>query len=318
MVEASTFEGMTVVSLPEERWIADLADVEGVELVLWDMKDAAPRDDIELVVPPYMSNPKRLARLAELPKLRAVQLVTAGYEHALPYLPDGVQLANGRGIHDTSTAELAVGLALAAQRGIPQAVRAQDQGEWARLAGLPSLADRRALIIGYGSIGVEIAKRLVPMEVSMTAVASRARAGDEIVDSVHGIDELPELLPEHDVVFLIVPLTEQTRHLVNADFLARMPRNSLLVNVARGGVVDTDALVAACASGQVRAALDVTDPEPLPADHPLWSTEGVLITPHIGGASTAFEPRALRLLRHELARFAAGRQLRNLVAPTGD
>lgn len=305
---------MTVVSLPEEHWITALADVDGAQLVLWDLKGAPPREDIELVVPPYLSNPKRLARLAELPKLRAVQLVTAGFEHAIPYLPQGVQLANGRGIHDTSTAELAVGLAIAAQRGIPQAVRAQERGEWLQLAGMPSLADRRALIVGYGSIGVEIAKRLVPMEVSITAVASKARGGDEIVDIVHGIDELPELLPEHDIVFLIVPLTDATRDLVDADFLARMPRNSLLVNVARGGVVDTDALVAACASGQVRAALDVTDPEPLPQDHPLWHTDGVLITPHVGGASTAFEPRALRLLHRELTRFAQDEPLQNIVA----
>lgn len=306
------------MSLPEEHWVAELGDIEGVEAVLWDMKGAPPRDDIELVVPPYLSNPNRLARLAELPKLQAVQLVTAGFEHALPYLPDGVLLANGRGIHDTSTAELAVGLAIAAQRGIPQAVRAQDRGEWAHLVGLPSLADRTALIVGYGSIGVEIAKRLVPMEVSITAVASKARVGDDIVDTVHGIDELPALLPEHDVVVLVVPLTEATRHLVDADFLARMPRNALLVNVARGGVVDTDALVAACAAGHVRAALDVTDPEPLPPDHPLWHTPGVIVTPHIGGPTTAFEPRALRLLRQELARFAAGRQLRNVVAPAGN
>lgn len=305
---------MAVVSLPEEHWVTALADVDGVEAVCWDMKDAPPRDDIALVVPPYMSNPKRLARLAQLPQLRAVQLVTAGFEHAVPYLPDGVQLANGRGIHDTSTAELAVGLAIAAQRGIPQSVRAQEDGEWLLLAGMPSLADRHALIIGYGSIGVAIAKRLLPMEVSVTAVASKAREGDHLVDQVHGIDELPALLPEHDVVFLILPLTEATHHLVDAKFLARMPGNSLLVNVARGGIVDTDALVAACAGGHVRAALDVTDPEPLPPKHPLWRTDGVLITPHVGGATTAFESRALRLLRGELAQFAAGAPLRNVVA----
>ncbi|HWC23487.1 MAG TPA: 2-hydroxyacid dehydrogenase [Flexivirga sp.] len=302
------------MSLPEEHWVTALADVEGIEAVLWDMKDAPPRDDIALVVPPYMGNPKRLARLAELPQLRAVQLVTAGFEHAVPYLPDGVVLANGRGIHDTSTAELAVGLAIAAQRGIPESVRAQGDGEWLRLAGMPSLADRDALIIGYGSIGVAIAKRLLAMEVSVTAVASTARDGDDLVERVHGIDELPELLPDHDVVFLILPLTETTHHLVDAKFLARMPRNSLLVNVARGGIVDTDALVEACAAGQVRAALDVTDPEPLPPEHPLWRTDGVLITPHVGGATTAFEPRALRLLRGELAQFAAGAPLRNVVA----
>lgn len=305
---------MVVVSVPEEQWVAALADVEGVEAVCWDMKDAPPRDDIELVVPPYMGNAKRLARLAELPQLRAVQLVTAGFEHAVPYLPAGVDLANGRGIHDTSTAELAVGLAIAAQRGIPESVRAQGTGEWLRLAGQPSLADRHALIIGYGSIGVAIAKRLLPMEVSVTAVASRGRGGDDLVDRIHGIDELPTLLPEHDVVFLILPLTDATHHLVDAEFLARMPRNSLLVNVARGGIVDTDALVEACAAGQVRAAVDVTDPEPLPPDHPLWRTPGVLITPHVGGATTAFEPRALRLLRTELAQFAAGAPLSNVVA----
>ncbi|RNI21422.1 2-hydroxyacid dehydrogenase [Flexivirga caeni] len=305
---------MTVVSLPEERWVAELADLDGVELVCWDMSSAPPRDDIEVVVPPYMGVSERFARFAEVPKLRAVQLVTAGFETALPYLPDGVVLANGRGIHDTSTAELAVGLAIAAQRGIPQAVRAQEHGEWQRMAGLPSLADRHALIIGYGSIGAQIARRLEPMEVSITAVASTARGGDDIVDAVHGVDELPELLPDHDVVFLILPLTDATRHLVDAAFLARMPRNSLLVNVARGGVVDTDALVEACRAGHVRAALDVTDPEPLPEDHPLWTTEGALITPHVGGATTAFEPRALRFLRTALAGYVSDGTLRTAVA----
>lgn len=290
-----------------------VADVAGIEAVRWDMTGAPPRNDIELVVPPYMSNPNRLARLADLPRLKAVQLVTAGFEHAVPYLPAGVELANGRGIHDTSTAELAIGLAIAAQRGIPEVVRAQEKGEWLRLAGLPSLADRKALIIGYGSIGMAIARRLLAMEASVTAVASKARAGDELVDAVHGIDELPAVLPEHDVVFLILPLTDATRHLVDADFIARMPRNALLVNVARGGIVDTDALVDACAEGRIRAALDVTDPEPLPSAHPLWRTPGVLITPHVGGASSAFEPRAIQLLRRELARFGADEPLRNVV-----
>ncbi|NNG39380.1 2-hydroxyacid dehydrogenase [Flexivirga sp. ID2601S] len=304
---------MVVVSIAEQEWVEPLRDVAGVEVVHWDLKSDAPRDDIEVVVPPYMSNPKRLERLAGLPKLRAVQLVTAGYEHAVPYLPDGVQLANGRGIHDTSTAELAVGLAIAAERGIPEAVRAQEDGDWLRMAGRPSLADRHALVIGYGSIGRALAQRLLAFEVEVTAVASTPREGDDLVDRVHGIDELPTLLPQHDVVFLIVPLTETTRHLVDAQFLAAMPPNALLVNVARGGVVDTDALVEACAEGRVRAALDVTDPEPLPQDHPLWRTRGVLITPHVGGATTAFAPRALRFLRDELGGYAAGRPLRNTV-----
>ena len=307
---------MTIVALPEESWARELSDIPGIETVVWNMKAPPPRDDIELVVPPYLADPGPLMQqqLPGLPKLRAVQLVTAGFERAQPYLPSGVQLANGRGIHDTSTAELALALALAAQRGIPAAVRAQDRGEWLRAAGYPSLADRQALIVGYGSIGRAIARRLVACEASVTAVASRARQGDDLVDTVHGVDELPTLLPDHDVVFLILPLTEATRGLVDADFLAALPAGALLVNVARGGIVDTDALIEACSAERVRAALDVTDPEPLPQDHPLWTTEGVLITPHVGGASTAFEPRALALLRRELTRFGAGEELSNVVA----
>jgi phosphoglycerate dehydrogenase-like enzyme len=151
--------------------------------------------------------------------------------------------------------------------------------------------------------------------VQVTAVASRARAGDDLVPSVHGVDELPELLPHHDVVIVIVPLGPRTAGLVDDTFLSAMPDGALLVNVARGGVVDTDALVAHTSRGRLRAALDVTDPEPLPAGHPLWTTPGVLVTPHVGGASTAFLPRAVRLLREQLGAYAAGRPLRNVVAP---
>lgn len=297
---------MTVVSIPDQEWVSALSGLPDVQIVHWDLTARPPRTDIEVVVAPYMSSPTRLERLADLPDLRAVQLVTAGYEHALRYLPDGVQLANGAGIHDTSTAELTLALTLAAQRGIPDFVRAQERGEWLRAAGLPSLADRRVLLIGYGSVGRAIVRRLDAFEAQVTAVASRARAGDDLVERVHGVDELPGLLPDAEIVILIVPLTEATRHLVDARFLERLPHDALVVNVARGQVVDTEALVAACQAGRVRAALDVTDPEPLPEDHPLWSCPNVLISPHVGGASTAFDPRALEFLRAELTRYARG------------
>lgn len=303
----------TVVSVAQQDWADQLIDLDGVELVVWDMKDAPPRDDIELVVPPYMSNPKRLEHLCELPSLKAVQLATAGFEHALQYLPSGVALANGRGIHDTSTAELAIGLAIASQRAIPDAVRAQQSGQWLRLAGRPSLADRKALVIGYGSIGRMLVSRLQVLEVDCTVVASRARAGDDLVDRVYGIDEIDQLLPAAEIVFLILPMTDATRHLVDDEFLAALPDDALVVNVARGGIVDTDALQRACAAGHVRAAMDVTDPEPLPADHPLWTTPGVLITPHVGGATTAFTPRLIRLLRREIPHFTATGELSNVV-----
>jgi phosphoglycerate dehydrogenase-like enzyme len=305
---------MPVISLPDFEWIDLVGPVDGLEMVPWDLSGEAPRrDEIELVVPPYMADGRIFARLSDLPRLRAVQLLIAGYDHVVPHVPPGVQLANAAGVHDASTAELAVTLMLASLRGIPDFVVAQGSSQWLPTQMWPALADKRVLIVGYGAIGHAIARRLRPFEVTLTAVASRARAGDDLVTSVHGLEELPLLLPEHDVVVMIVPLTPSTVGMVNRGFLEAMAPGALLVNVSRGGVVDTPALVEATSTGRVRAALDVTDPEPLPADHPLWRTPGVLITPHVGGASSAFAPRAVALLREQLASYVAERPLRNLV-----
>ena len=305
---------MPVISLPDQEWIDLVGPVEGVEMVPWDLSGEPPRrDEIELVVPPYMSAGLSFGRLSELPRLRAVQLLLAGYDHVVPHVPPGVQLANASGVHDASTAELAVTLTLSALRGIPEFVAAQGRSHWLPAQMWPSLADKKVLILGYGGIGAAIARRLSGFEVTLTAVASRARVGDELVALVHGVDELPSLLPEHDVVIVIVPLSAATKGLVGRDFLASMRDGSLLVNVSRGKVVDTDALVEAVGSGRIQAALDVTDPEPLPADHPLWQTPGVLISPHVGGASSAFVPRAVTLLRDQILAFAGERPLRNVV-----
>ncbi|HEX8970420.1 2-hydroxyacid dehydrogenase [Oryzihumus sp.] len=305
---------MPVISLPDATWSGLVGALAGVEVVHWDMTGPAPRaDELELVVPPYLGAREHLRDLRELPRLRLVQLLTAGYDDALPHVGPGVQLANAAGVHDASTAELAVGLTLAAERGLPEFVAAQARSQWLPTTIRGSLADKKVLVLGYGSIGHAVARRMAPFEVSLTAVASRARAGDELVPSVHGIDELPDLLPQQDVVVVIVPLTEATTGLVDAGFLAAMKPGALLVNVARGKVVDTDALVSALQEGRVRAALDVTDPEPLPGDHPLWQAPGVLISPHVGGATDAFAPRAARLLREQLSAFVGGRPLLNVV-----
>ncbi|MPZ26929.1 MAG: dihydrofolate reductase [Micromonosporaceae bacterium] len=234
-----------------------------------------------------------------MPALRVVQTLTAGYEHVLPYLPDGVTLCNAGRLHDTSTAELAVTLMLAARRGIPDFVRGQDAGQW-RHRRWESLADATVLIVGYGGIGAAVERRLAGFEVDVLRVARRPRAG------VAGLAELPELLPRADVVVICVPLTEATRRMVDAGFLARMRDGGLLVNVARGAVVDTAALVPEVVGGRLRAALDVTEPEPLPPGHPLWTAPGVLLSPHVGGNSTAFLPRAHQLIVDQLGRFAAG------------
>lgn len=271
--------------------------------------------EVEFLVLPYLSGSHGLGRVAEMPKLRVVQSQLAGYEHLAPLIPDGVTLCTGAGIHDTSTAEMALGLALENLRSLDVHARdaADPQKRWDRSFSR-SLADRRAMILGYGRIGHAIRRRLEGFETAgITLVARHERPGDLSAGEpyVHPFEHLPELLPGTDVVFVICPLTELTEHLLDAEALALLPDGALVVNVARGRVIDTEALVAECASGRLRAALDVTDPEPLPVDHPLWEIPGVTITPHVAGWSDAFRPRADALIGSQLRRWAAGEPLRN-------
>jgi phosphoglycerate dehydrogenase-like enzyme len=269
-------------------------------------------DEVAFYVLPYMRGPAVLARAAEMPKLQVVQTLTAGYEEFLPLVPPGVTLCNAAGLHDTSTAELAVALALASGRHLDEFARNQSIGAW-RFAFGRALADQRVLIVGYGHIGRAIERRLDGFEVaSVTRVARHARTGPP---PVHPIEDLHRLLPQADITFLIAPHTPQTEGMIGAAELALLPDGALLVNVARGKLVDTDALVAALETGRIRAALDVTEPEPLPPDHPLWHQPGALISPHVGGASTAFFPRADRLMAAQLDRFMAGQPLENIVKP---
>ncbi len=305
-----------LVTVPDDRWSGLWpGHDEPLDVVVWSFEGDPPADPqgrpTGFVVLPYMDSGRALPRLRGIDGLEVVQTLTAGYDNVLPNLPDGVTLCTAAGVHDASTAELAVGLAIAGLRGLGEFARAQATGAW--LSGTrPALADRRVLLVGAGSVGSAVADRLAPFEVHLTRVASRARDDDR--GHVHGVDELPALLPDHDVVILVVPLTEATRGMVDAALLAAMPDGALLVNVARGPIVDTDALLAETASGRLRAALDVTDPEPLPPDHPLWQVPGVLVSPHVGGDTTAFPPRARSFLRHQLERWAAGEPLHNVVA----
>ena len=271
-------------------------------------------DEVAFYVLPYMKGPSVLARAADMPKLRVVQTLTAGYEEFLPLVPPSATLCNAAGLHDTSTAELAVALALASGRHLDDFARQQSTGTWRFVFGR-ALADQRVLIVGYGHIGQAIERRVQGFEVaSVTRVARRGRPGPP---PVHPIEDLPRLLPEADVVFLIAPHTPQTEGMIGARELSLLPDGALLVNVARGKLVDTDALVAELSAGRIRAALDVTDPEPLPAGHPLWRQPGVLISPHVGGASSAFFPRADRLIAAQLSRFADGQPLENVVKAPG-
>jgi phosphoglycerate dehydrogenase-like enzyme len=278
---------------------------DGVELVPW--IDGDPPDDAldaPFMMAPYSAG--RPGRLARFTGLQVLLSQSAGVDWVISQVPDGVVLCDASGVHDRSTSEWVLTAILASIREIPRFVRQQDEHLW-QSKDTTELAGRRVLIVGYGSIGSAIERRLAGFEVEITKVARRARAG------VHSIDELPELLPYADVVVVIVPLTDETRGLVDADFLARLPDGALLVNASRGPVVDAGALLAELHSGRITAAVDVTEEEPLPADNPLWSAPGLLLTPHVGGDTTNYRGRLHSLVRDQVVRHLAGEPLVNVV-----
>ena len=296
---------MITVSVPSQE-VADRIGEVGPDarLVIWDPSHSDPpvdeRERITIACLAHRTGGRAVyGRLAQCPDLRVIQIPSAGYEHVVPFVPPGVSLANARGVHDTRTAEMALLLALASQRDLPRYVEAQSRRAWEPNELSPSLADRRTLVVGYGSIGAAIGARLVACEAKVTGVARSARtAPDGTV--VHAFEDLPALLPAAEIVFIVTPLDDTTRHMVDADFLAALPDGALVVNVARGGVVHTDALVAEVESGRLRAALDVTDPEPLPADHPLWSAPGVIVSPHIAGFAQLTDRRYTDLVHAQI------------------
>jgi phosphoglycerate dehydrogenase-like enzyme len=223
-------------------------------------------------------------------------------------IPPGITLCDASGVHDIGVAEWIVMAILASHRGLAPLVEAQVAATWRRDAGRgEELAGSRVLILGFGSIGGALERRLEPFGVDIIRVARRAR------DGIHSTAELTDLLPSADVVVVLLPLTPETRGFVGAEVLSRMRRGALLVNASRGGVVDTDSLLGALQEGRVRAALDVTDPEPLPDGHPLWSVPGVLITPHIAGDVRGEEDRAWQFVADQAGRLDRGEALLNVV-----
>jgi len=285
----------------------------GVEIEVYAGGSDLPSDpgEVRFWVPPFVASARAPELLPKFSRLEAVQLLSAGADAWVGVLPPGVQLCDARGVHDAPVAEWVLGAAIGAFRQFPAFVRAQQRHEWGFESFTPTreLTGKRVLIVGAGSIGRAIEERLRPFDVTITRVARTARPQDD----VHGVESLPELLPRAEVAVLVVPLTEQTRGLADAAFLAALPDDALLINVARGPVVDTDALVAELASGRIAAALDVTDPEPLPAGHLLWDLPNVFIAPHTGGAVVGLFPRAYGLAGAQLRRFVAGEPLINRV-----
>ena len=268
--------------------------------------DGGDFSEVTFYVPAYMGGRAALELTKQMPNLKFLQMPNAGYDDAMEFVRPGMTLCNGRSIHDDSTAELAVGLTIASLRGFPEFVRNQDKGKWVHTRE-KSINDRKIGIIGFGSIGSTVARMLAGFSVEIMPFTQSGR------DKTTPISDLDKHLPTLDVVILILPLTKESKHLFDARRLSLMKDGALLVNVARGPIVDTDALVKELNSGRITAALDVTDPEPLPEGHPLWSAKGVLISPHVGGNTTAFEPRARRLIKSQLELLAAGKPLNNII-----
>ena len=296
------------VLVPHAAGIAALADVPGVRAIRYrpDAPLPAEAEGAEVLVAPFNATDELVEALGRMRALRLVQLLTAGAETWIGRLPDGVALSDGRGAHGGATAEWIVAALLAVYRHLPRFTAAQADGRWDYHV-TEELAAKRVLIVGAGDVAEQTVARLTPFEATATLVGRRAR------DGVHPIDEVAELLPHHDACVVVVPLTDATRGLVDAAFLAAMPDGSVLVNAARGPVVDTDALVAELTTGRLRAALDVTDPEPLPAGHPLWSAPGLLLTPHVGGSVPLAVDRAFRIAAEQIRQFAGGNTPSNLV-----
>ncbi len=286
--------------------LAALSPRVQVQLMAPDQLPGDRADRVQVWIPQGRARAPERDFFAPLPRLRLVQLQSAGAEHFARRLPEGVALARARGAYTPATAEWVLAVTLAAQRGLPDFVRDQDARIWS--PGVRrSLVGARVVLVGAGDIGRTIGGMLAPFGVDLAYVARSAREG------VHGVDELRELLPTADVVILVVPATPETTRMVDAAFLAAMPDGALLVNAARGVVVDTGALVAELASGRLRAALDVTDPEPLPPLHPLWSAPNLLLTPHLAGTVPSTRSRVEEVVLDQLRRVLDGRPLVDLV-----
>jgi phosphoglycerate dehydrogenase-like enzyme len=297
------------VLVPQGLGFENMGTPTSVEAVHYVAGDPWPPGNLDatVVVVGYENAAATGARFGELRDLRLIQTLNAGYEQWLPLLPDGVMLSNGRGAHGGSSAEWAVAALLAIYRDLRLFDVQQSQGIW-REKNTETLIGKRVVVLGAGDLAVNLASRLAPFEAEVTLVGRRARPG------IHALEDIDGLLPSADIVVAMLPGNESTHRVINAEFLAKLRDGTVVVNVGRGGSVDTDALLTELTSGRLRAALDVTDPEPLPAGHPLWSAPGLLLTPHVAGSTAGAWERAWAVAMHQIEVFASGGRPPNLVA----
>ncbi|GAB2990309.1 2-hydroxyacid dehydrogenase [Amycolatopsis acidiphila] len=296
------------VLVPSDDGVRALAEIPDVKAVRYTPGEPLPLEaaQAEVLIPGTHRGDDRAALLGRLPNLKLVQLLSAGAEDWVGAVPEGVLLSTCRGAHGGSTAEWVVAVLLSIHRELGSFAADQAAGRWQR-RGTDTLQGKRVLIVGAGDLGHQLRRRLEPFDAAVTMVGMRAR------DDVHSVDELPCLLGEHDIVVLMVPLTSRTHGMVDAAFLARMADGAVLVNAARGPIVQTEALLTELTSGRLRAALDVTDPEPLPAGHPLWTAPNLLLTPHVAGTVRDASLRSYAVAAAEIARYSGGELPHNLV-----
>ena len=298
------------VALPNSEMLERLSPApEGVSLIVWDVDDAPLTTRIDLLVLRHLLKAEALSALAGLP-IGVVQRQALGFDGVRESLPDGLTYCNAVDVYEAPTAELTLALILASLRNLPELLLAQTRGEWTHSQS-PGLAGKAVLLIGVGGVGNEIEKRIMPFDVDLIRVARSARSDES--GTIHGISELHGILPTADIVILAVPLSAETHHFASTDFLSRMKPGSLLVNISRGPIVDTEALIEIVSRGVITAALDVTDPEPLPPTHPLWQLPGVIISPHIGGYTQAMSGRMDHLVRDQITLLSQGLPPKNIV-----
>ena len=266
-------------------------------------------DDVEFYCLPYMGDGPSIAKIAQLPRLRMLQSLSSGVDNVLGSVPDQVTFCNGAGLHhEEGTAELAVSLILGSLKQLPVFALQQSRRHWRHLR-TDSLDGKRVLLVGHGHIGQMIEQRIAPFGARITRVSRTAR------DGVAPLSQLRRLAAEADILVVCIALAPDTTGLIGADVLAALPAGALVVNVARGAIVDAAALAGRLADGRLRAALDVTDVEPLPADRPEWALPNVLITPHVGGDTLVFARRAPGFVADQAERYLTGQPLANIVKP---
>ena len=298
----------TTILVPDVKERNVLADLPNTRLVTYSPATKLSADALDATVLVTGSFPPGDLEtvIAELKHLRLIQTLNAGVDKWTGRVPVDVILSNARGAHGGATAEWAAAALLCTFRNIPRYVIDQKEHLW-RPSESESLVEKRILIIGAGDLANNLKRRLIAFDSIVSLIGRTARNG------VSSIDEFPTLLPDQDAVVLMVPLSEETHHLVDADFLSKLPDHAVVVNASRGPIVDTDALLAELQSGRLRAALDVTDPEPLPADHPLWDAPGLFLTPHIGGHTQGSSERAWNVARAQIEQFLDGMRPDNAI-----